>query len=347
MRKAVVFGLGKNYEYCKKSISSLYNVEVIALSDNDSNRHGETVDNVEVIAPENISTLDYDVVLITPVKYEAIVTQLRLIGISVDNIEILSHPGKFAEKISGFIDLKNKNILDVGCGNGNLLKFIADNYSPKYVTGIDHDLQWWNTSEESGGGGWNIKNGNAEALYFDNNSFDAIYSISTFEHINNIEKALSEIKRVLKPGGKFYAIAEAIWTSVIGHHFIVAKTNWLMEHLSLIPPWGHLYMSEHELRGHLVSQNISEVLLESIIERIYYSNVINRISRTDLIRDIVGSGMVIHHFNERVAFNRSIYNDKNESSELTEEVLEKIRKTDYRIDDLGVLGFEFVLEKYI
>lgn len=36
---------------------------------------------------------------------------------------------------------------------------------------------------------------------FDNNSFDAIWTITVFEHIPHLDNALSEIKRLLKPGG--------------------------------------------------------------------------------------------------------------------------------------------------
>ena len=42
---------------------------------------------------------------------------------------------------------------------------------------------------------------NAEKLEFQDESFDKIYSLHTIEHIPNPIKALSEMARVLKPGG--------------------------------------------------------------------------------------------------------------------------------------------------
>ncbi len=41
----------------------------------------------------------------------------------------------------------------------------------------------------------------AEKLEFQDKSFDKIYSLHTIEHIPNAVKALSEMERVLKPGG--------------------------------------------------------------------------------------------------------------------------------------------------
>ena len=48
--------------------------------------------------------------------------------------------------------------------------------------------------------------GNAESLPFSSFSFDGVITIATLEHIRDIKKAISEIKRVLKPGGLVYAV---------------------------------------------------------------------------------------------------------------------------------------------
>jgi SAM-dependent methyltransferase len=45
------------------------------------------------------------------------------------------------------------------------------------------------------------RNENLEKLSFHENSFDVIISSDVLEHVSDIDKALSEIKRVLKPGG--------------------------------------------------------------------------------------------------------------------------------------------------
>ena len=96
-----------------------------------------------------------------------------------------------------------KRILDIGCGNGDLVKYIARNYSPASVVGIEPFLEDWGVGE-SEGDNWRIVSGNAHNLDFDDGCFDLVISFSTFEHIADIRKALSEIRRVLRPFGKFY-----------------------------------------------------------------------------------------------------------------------------------------------
>ena len=46
-----------------------------------------------------------------------------------------------------------------------------------------------------------IRNENLECLTFPDNRFDLLINSDVLEHVNDLDKALSEIKRVLKPGG--------------------------------------------------------------------------------------------------------------------------------------------------
>jgi SAM-dependent methyltransferase len=48
--------------------------------------------------------------------------------------------------------------------------------------------------------------GNAEGLAFPNDSFDVVYSFGVLHHTPNIEKAVAEVRRVLKPGGTAYVM---------------------------------------------------------------------------------------------------------------------------------------------
>ncbi|WP_255101803.1 MULTISPECIES: methyltransferase domain-containing protein [unclassified Synechococcus] len=50
-----------------------------------------------------------------------------------------------------------------------------------------------------------IVNQNLEALNFADRSFDLVITSEVFEHIENLPKALAEIARVLRPGGRLVA----------------------------------------------------------------------------------------------------------------------------------------------
>jgi ubiquinone/menaquinone biosynthesis C-methylase UbiE len=51
-----------------------------------------------------------------------------------------------------------------------------------------------------------FQRGNAEALEFSDNAFDAVYSFGVLHHTPNMRRAISEVHRVLKPGGTAFVM---------------------------------------------------------------------------------------------------------------------------------------------
>ena len=84
-------------------------------------------------------------------------------------------------------------ILDVGCGVG----IIGDLYPDRDIYGIDVSTRMLDHNK---GKCWVAS---ATDIPFDNDFFDSVVCRSVLHHIPETEKALREIKRVLKPGGKF------------------------------------------------------------------------------------------------------------------------------------------------
>ncbi len=99
---------------------------------------------------------------------------------------------------------KNKKVLDVGCGAGSVTFEIYNRTFPKHMTGIDisENLIDIANNEKIKRGINNISfiQGDAEALHFEDNSFDCVVSNMVFHLLNNQFKALSEMHRVIKPG---------------------------------------------------------------------------------------------------------------------------------------------------
>ena len=77
---------------------------------------------------------------------------------------------------------------------------------------------------------------NAEKLIFEDNLFDFVFCLNSFEHISDPSKALSEIKRVLKPSGFAFIQFDPVYYCDTGGHMF-----------DFVPePWGHLIYSEEE-----------------------------------------------------------------------------------------------------
>ena len=90
--------------------------------------------------------------------------------------------------------LTGTTILDLGSGTGAAEKQLVG-YK---VTALDPDERMLSLNNFS-----NKIIGSAEALPFDDKSFDSIYCAFVWRNVSDTDKAFEEIKRVLKDDGKF------------------------------------------------------------------------------------------------------------------------------------------------
>lgn len=109
------------------------------------------------------------------------------------------------EMITQLIDLRDKVILDDGCGEGVWLQQFMRFTTPENVYGSDFDPENIRLIQAQG---WGLGPGNlkacpAEKLDFSDNFFDVVFSNEVLEHVQDDRKAVEEVVRVLKPGGKF------------------------------------------------------------------------------------------------------------------------------------------------
>ena len=102
------------------------------------------------------------------------------------------------------IDPKGKSALEVGSGGGILTEEIRK--MGFTTTGIDPAEGSVETaSNHARMNGLDIKYevGSGENLPYDNASFDVVFCCDVLEHVQDLPKVISEISRVLKPGGVF------------------------------------------------------------------------------------------------------------------------------------------------
>ncbi len=94
-------------------------------------------------------------------------------------------------------------VLDVGCGTGRLARWIAERLGPKgSVVGID-PLEHRIDVARSRAGGVRFEVGQAEELgAFADSSFDAVCLSAVLHWVSDKARALAEIHRVLRPGGR-------------------------------------------------------------------------------------------------------------------------------------------------
>ncbi len=99
----------------------------------------------------------------------------------------------------------NKSFFDFGCGSGFLTEIISGHQIFRNVTGIDISSEQVRLFNKK------FKKENYKAIVsditdtdFESNSFDVAGCYSVLHHIYDYKAAVTEITRVLKPGGIFY-----------------------------------------------------------------------------------------------------------------------------------------------
>jgi SAM-dependent methyltransferase len=92
----------------------------------------------------------------------------------------------------------NVSVLDVGCNSGEFLKRILSGRKNVTVKGVDISEDVVKIAREKG---LDVALGDGESLPFPDASFDFVVLMEVLVHVHDPRKMLSEIKRVLKPGG--------------------------------------------------------------------------------------------------------------------------------------------------
>lgn len=93
-----------------------------------------------------------------------------------------------------------ESVLDVGTGEGQIARVLAAEGAE--VVGVDIAAAQVDEASRRGGGPRYVR-GVANDLPFDDGHFDAVVACLLFEHIDELDKSLAEVARVLRPGGRF------------------------------------------------------------------------------------------------------------------------------------------------
>ena len=134
-------------------------------------------------------------------------------------------------------------ILDLGCGEG---RHVHGLYllGGLHITGVDLDqasldqaelgMQMLNKPEPDLGGSVTFETGDATALRFEDDTFDAVICSEVLEHLPDYDAALQEMRRVLKPSGKLCISVPHAWPERICWQLAPPPNGYAFE------PGGHI-----------------------------------------------------------------------------------------------------------
>lgn len=96
-------------------------------------------------------------------------------------------------------------ILDIGCGDGRITKYIADQHPECTLMGVDRSSSMLATAKQYADSRLTFQLADAAALPFES-QFDRIVSFNCLHWVPDIRSALKNIKRALVPGGRTLAL---------------------------------------------------------------------------------------------------------------------------------------------
>jgi len=135
-------------------------------------------------------------------KSSSVITDRRAYFEAIEKNRYTAEP--FIPDLAQFSKWQGQKVLEIGCGAGtDHIQFLR---SRAFAFGIDLSLQSIRLVQERAqleGMGAQIANSDAENLPFQHASFDFIYSWGVIHHTPDTARAVEEIYRVLKPGGRF------------------------------------------------------------------------------------------------------------------------------------------------
>ena len=144
----------------------------------------------------------------------------------------------------GFDRFRDKRLLEIGFGTGtDLLQFAR---AGALVTGVDltpRSIDIARRRFDVYGERGEFLIGDGENLSFPDESFDVVYSFGVLHHTPDTPRAIREVHRVLRPGGK--AIV-------------------MLYHRGSLAYWGGLIFKQGILRGKLLRNSVAEIMSRQV-----------------------------------------------------------------------------------
>jgi SAM-dependent methyltransferase len=149
-----------------------------------------------------------------------------------------------AEILEQYVSLRSKKVLEIGSGFGTNLaawitRFGVDGYGVEPgAGGFDSAVHASRLLFSANGlDPDRVRNAGAEAVPFDDESFDIVYSTNVLEHTDDPERVIAESLRVLRRGGIFHMEMPNFLSYFEGHYMIIQPPlvwKWML------PAWVRL-----------------------------------------------------------------------------------------------------------
>ena len=115
-------------------------------------------------------------------------------------------------------DARGRRVLDVGCGTGTMLSHLERYGEPIGIEADDQAVAFCRAR-----GVTRVRQADPPPLPFDDSRFDLVTALDVLEHVDDDQRLLGEMRRVLRPGGVALVTVpafRALWSAqdVVSQH---------------------------------------------------------------------------------------------------------------------------------
>ncbi|MHC4633391.1 MAG: class I SAM-dependent methyltransferase, partial [Planctomycetota bacterium] len=170
----------------------------------------------------------------------------------------------------------NYKILEIGCGIGSIVVELAKQGYDITGSDISHEAIAYGLKKY---GDIQLEVQAAETLQYENETFDIVLSFDLFEHIAQIDRHISEVFRVLRPGCYYMFQTPNKYSNIIFETLQTRTLQWRHYHPSLHSP-GQLRrrLSRHGFEARFIKMNpINEFTIKKLKKLGPLGDIIKRI----------------------------------------------------------------------
>lgn len=215
-------------------------------------------------------------------------------------------------RIKRFVEslkIKKGSLLDIGCGGGILTESLTHYYPKMKISGCDISSKAIEYAKKYGHSKVQYKSYDGVTLPYSKNSFDVCTCFDVMEHVLDEKFFLKEVRRVLKPGGKFFLIvpceAERFTFTWLFQKFYILSNLTFNE-------WGHVHPEfTHDKIIALLSSQGLQVVKKTYSEHAIYQicNLVIYFIPKAIMNMILGSKKAVQ-YTDRGVFRKKLKGNK-------------------------------------
>jgi len=193
---------------------------------------------------------------------------------------IRNHEKDYLHRFQHIASIRDKKCLCIGYSESEVDEFVL-RYDPQEIILLTN----WTDHKDAQVEKYPIVIGDiTRKTTFKDNEFDAVLTFSVMEHLSDVDGAMQEIARILKPSGLFYIFFGPAWSCAYGHHIYAKPCDPLLDFSCWqMPSHIHMLCSKDEIVSFYRNAGYPDDVCQNVLHWFFETPIINRLMYEEYI----------------------------------------------------------------